>query len=172
MNRYSAIALRFAVLGIVSATVVAQEATPAREMGDLNLRVEITTDKTDYTTAETISFRALLINGGQKSVYIAKSWGPVGGGIAGFNTQVKQLSGTRPKSGCSVAGDRGFYNESRSPQQILREDFLLLSPGELVGFNGSLPSCSGMPPARFKLRRNIQRPIGTPPRWSCSAVMR
>ena len=77
-------------------------------------------------------FTAILRNGGNSPVYISKNISEAGGGIAGFYINVKQLVGKPSGKKCVAAGDR-YPNESRTPEQVLREDYLLLPPGGMVG---------------------------------------
>jgi hypothetical protein len=96
------------------------------------LEVEVKSDKTSYSVGEPIHFTATLTNVGNSVVYVAKTFFEHGGGIAGFNLTVEQLSGKRSGQGCLVAGDRGLLRDSRTPKQILEEDFLRLPPGGIV----------------------------------------
>ena len=96
------------------------------------LRVEIKTNKTAYAVGEPVVFTAILRNGGNASVYISKDFSQAGGGIAGFYVEVKQRTGKPSGKTCVAAFDRS-PTESRTPEQVLREDYLLLAPGAMVG---------------------------------------
>ncbi len=139
---------RILLLAALTATPIsrgfAQEAAYAAQPEDLHVKVEITMQKNDFTPSDKIGFRAILINQGTKAVYIARSWESSGGGIAGFHANVKQLSVPRPNGGCTTIGDRGIYTETRPAEQILREDFVLLSPNSFVGYDGALHDCGPM----------------------------
>jgi hypothetical protein len=151
MNQAGTTVLQTVLIATLIATGVSQDAASKAQHEDLNLKVEITMQSHDFAPSDKIGFRAILINEGKKAVYIAKSWEYSGGGIAGFHANVKQLSGKPPNGGCSVAGDRGFFNESRPAAQILREDFVLLAPNAFVGFDGALPDCSPMSPGTYEI---------------------
>jgi hypothetical protein len=119
---------------------------------DVKLRVEITTGKKDYRTGERIRFRAVLVNIGHSDVYISKSFTYAGGGIAGFYVNVKQITGKRSKTGCGGYGDRFPLEDRRSPEQILREDYLLLSPEGLIGFEGDYEGCEAKYPGTYEIQ--------------------
>jgi len=106
-----------------------------------NLVVEVKTDKTAYSVGESVYFTATLTNVGDSVVYVAKTFFERGGGIAGFDPTVEQLSGKRSGEGCVGVGDRGLFPESRTPKQILQEDFLRLPPGGIVGYRDEYRGC-------------------------------
>jgi hypothetical protein len=105
-------------------------------------KVEITTEKKDFFEGEPIKFRATLTNEGDIAIYIAKSWDYAGGGIAGFFISVKQLSGKPAKLVCEGTADRGVFEDSRSSEQIIKEDFVRLPAGEFVGFADRYQGCA------------------------------
>jgi hypothetical protein len=130
-----------AILLILTLRAVSQEsaAPPAVQS---QVRVEITTDKRDYFEGEPIRFKATLTNTGRRGVYIAKTWWYAGGGIAGFEVGVRQVTGVRPKVGCGAAADRAPVSDPRPPEQILREDFVRLGVGESVGLEDRYRGCA------------------------------
>jgi hypothetical protein len=65
-----------------------------------NLLVEVKTDKTAYSVGESVYFTATLTNVGDSVVYVAKILFERGGGIAGFDLTVEQLSGKRSGEVC------------------------------------------------------------------------
>ena len=81
----------------------------------------------------------LLRNKGTAGVYIAKTFFLAGGGIAGFNVSIKELTG-KPSDACPVFADR-FGEGSRTASRILQEDFLLLQPGGIVGYEAAYKGC-------------------------------
>jgi hypothetical protein len=98
------------------------------------LHVEITTDKKVYARGEPVRYRVVLRNGGHSGVYIAKkSFGLAGGGIAGFYVDVKQLTGKPSDCLVGFAVDAFALHDARTPEQVLREDYLLLPSGGIVG---------------------------------------
>jgi hypothetical protein len=111
-----------------SAQVSVKQTRPATR----GLRVELRTNKTGYAVGEPVVFTAILRNNGSASVYISKDFSQAGGGIAGFYVEVKQLTGKSSGKSCVQAFDR-YPTESRTPEQVLREDYLLLAPGAMVG---------------------------------------
>lgn len=120
---------------------------------DLNqVRVEITTEKDLYVVGEPIRFNVRLINRGQKVIYIAKPWWYAGGGIAGFLVNVRQLSGRKFGLRCGGAADRGLEKDSRSPEQILREDFVRLGTGEFVGMEDVYDGCAVKYAGTYEIR--------------------
>lgn len=138
-TRHFALALTIAlVLATWSASQDAKTAVPR----ELQVKVEITTDKKDYREGEPIKFRAVLANEGGYAIYLAKTWDHAGGGIAGFFISVKQLNGKPAKLSCGGTADRGVFTDSRTPEQILREDFVRLPPGGLVGFEEQYLECA------------------------------
>ena len=133
---------RIVLLVILSACVVGQNATPnpgGSPPPNPALQVEIRTDKSSYTSGEPIRFTTILRNKGTASVYIANSFFQSGGGIAGFDISVRQLTG-KPSAACPVFGDR-YGPDPRTPKEILHEDFLLLQPGGIVGYEAEYKGC-------------------------------
>ena|ERR1700686_1991241 len=73
-----------------------------------------------------------------------------GGGIAGFYVDVKQLTGKRSRCG-GFAGDRFSLPDARTPEQILGEDYLLLNPGELIGFESGYDCVGGVHSGTYQI---------------------
>ena len=111
-----------------------------------NLQVEITMDKNVYVRDEPVRYRVTLLNSGKSAVYVAKSFSNAGGGIAGFYVDVKHLTGKRSPCG-GFAVDRVPLPDARTPEQILGQDFLLLHPGELIGFESGFDCIGGNLPS-------------------------
>ena len=111
-------------------------------LSDKAVGVELKTDKVRYTIGEPIRFTVLLVNRGTSSIYIAKSFLSSGGGIAGFSLSIKQTEG-KSSPECPVYAD-SFVDTAgpRSAKQILKEDFLWLAPGGIVGFTGTYQGCA------------------------------
>jgi hypothetical protein len=128
---FSSAALVFVVALLGSAT--AQDSLNQGPTATAGLRVEIKTNKAVYHVGEAVLFTAVLRNEGIASAYISKDFSEAGGGIAGFYVEVKQLTGKPSSKKCAAAGDRSPM-ESRMPEQVLHEDYLLLPPGAMVGF--------------------------------------
>jgi len=129
---------------LISATSMLVNAQAPVSVGSSNrgVEVEVKTDKSRYIIGEQIGFTVLLINRGTSAVYIAKSFLSSGGGIAGFSLSVKQTKG-KGSPECALFVDRfGDTAGPRSGNQILREDFLRLAPGGIVGFTGRYRGCA------------------------------
>ena len=131
------------VVALISATSVLINAQAPVSVGSSNraVEVEIKTDKVQYTIGEPIRFTVLLINRGTSPVYIAKNFSSSGGGIAGFSLSIKQTVG-RSSPECPIYADRFIDPTGRSAKQILKEDFLWLAPGSIVGFSGNYQGCA------------------------------
>jgi hypothetical protein len=122
-----------------------QDARPA------TVRVEITTNKKIYVVGEPIRFRALLVNTSSSATWISKAFWYSGGGIAGFQVNISQLSGKKP-SACSVwAGDRFGSSDSRTPEQILKDDYILFGPNQIVGFEDRYSRCAKYYPGKYEI---------------------
>jgi hypothetical protein len=117
----------------------------------LNVHVEITTDRKDYMPGTGIGFTAVLINGEDRGVYVSKSRGYMGGGIAGFAVEVKQLTGKPSGEGCVQAGDRFFNKDTRPPEQILDEDYLLLPLGARLVMTDFYNGCVVKYPGTYQI---------------------
>jgi hypothetical protein len=113
--------------------------------------VEITTTKKSYDVGEPIQFRVLFINRGNVPFWVAKSFSELGGGMAGFIINVKQITGKPPKFACGVAGDRSPGTGSRSSEQILKEDFLYLPPGGMIGYEDHYRGCDVLNPGQYQI---------------------
>lgn len=139
------IGLIFVLVGSIHC--MPQDKTPS-------MRVEIHTTKKNYTLAEStrIEFTAFLINTGNSSVYVAKDFLEALGGRAGFHIKLEQFSGRRRK----FRNCEGFYDwapsvDRRSPEQILKEDFVLLRPGGIVGFRSMYRGCAPEHPGTYQV---------------------
>jgi hypothetical protein len=119
-----------------------QASLPKTPDSHWHLYVEVTTDKKVYLRGEPVRYRIVLRNGGDSAVYVAKSFSDAGGGIAGFYVDVKQLTGKRSTCG-GFAVDRAILPDARTPEQILGEDYLLLKPRELIGFESGYDCIGG-----------------------------
>jgi hypothetical protein len=112
--------------------------------GSTDVRVEISTDKKTYTRGELVRFRAVLINKGSAPFYISKffsysSSDMNGANTPGFEIRIRQVSGMGMRlPGCMSVGDYLSPSDHRTPEQILKEDFVRLPPGGLVGFEDDL----------------------------------
>jgi len=120
------------ILAALSCATNAQVGPVEKKSTLQTLRVEIKPNKNVYVADEPVLFTAILRNAGNGPVYISKNFSQAGGGIAGFYINVKQLTGKPSGKKCVAAGDR-YPNESRPAEQVLREDYLLLPPGAMVG---------------------------------------
>jgi hypothetical protein len=116
------------------------------------VEVEVKTEKVQYSVGEPIQYTVLLINQKSSPVYVAKTFFASGGGIAGFSLSVKQTEG-KSSAECSLDADR-FVDTAgpRSAQQILKEDFLWLAPGGIVGFTGRYQGCAVKHEGIYELR--------------------
>jgi hypothetical protein len=135
----------------LSASLASQ--SPAQELATQSreLQVEIKTDKTNYVAGEPVRFRVLLSNNGRSAVYISKYFFEAGGGIAGFWVSVEQLKGKGSGLGCVSAGDRFPTKDPRTPEQVLGEDFLRLSPGGIVGYEDQYRGCVVKNPGTYQI---------------------
>lgn len=122
------------VLIAAASLINAQDSSPKIAASAWDLHVEITLEKSVYLRNEPVRFRVILRNSGKSAVYVAKSFSNAGGGIAGFYVDVKQLTGNTRSPCGGGAADRFPLPDARTPEQILAEDYLLLNPGELIGF--------------------------------------
>ncbi len=149
MNRVKAadVLLTIAAL-IVPLTVQSQQNDLQAE---LKVRVEITADKREYGLGEVVRFRATLINASDSAVYVAKTWWYAGGGNSGFIVEVKQLTGKNSGAGCGMAWDPGPVKDARTPDQVLREDFVRLGRGELIGFEDIYKGCVIKYPGTYQI---------------------
>lgn len=143
----------YALLAVVLAGsfVNAQDSSHKGASANWRLTVEIRTDKSTYLLNEAIHYRAVLRNSGSTAVYVSKSFFEAGGGISGFYVSVKQLTGKRSGRGCSMFGDRFGPPDPRTPEQILREDYLRLPPGGIVGFESQYRGCAVRYPGIYEI---------------------
>jgi len=151
MRKFTILCAAIAVLASSVSLVNAQDPSKKGLASNWDLHVEIKTSKTTYLPDESIHYRVILRNDGHAAVYIARSFYSAGGGIAGFYVSVKQLTGKANGIGCVAAGDRFFENDPRTPEQILREDYLLLGPGGIVGFESEYDSCVVKHPGNYQI---------------------
>jgi hypothetical protein len=132
-------ALPFLCAGVIAS---AQTPEPQEVIPAPHARVELTVDKKVYGRREAVKFRAILVNDDPRGFYISKSFYDAGGGVAGFYVYGTQLSGKKGGQKCTaMAGDAFGPRESRSPEQILKEDFLPIQPGGFVGYEGTYQPC-------------------------------
>src|ERR1039458_513274 len=146
--------LRLTAIALIATSVSlanAQETPNKSPTPNWDLHVEIKTDKSVYTRNESIRYQVLLRNSGKTGVYIAKSFYEAGGEIAGFYVSVKQLTGKPSGISCVSTGDWGPTAETRTVEQILREDFLRLAPGGIVGFESQYNGCVVKYPGDYEI---------------------
>jgi hypothetical protein len=137
---------------ICIANVTCAQEQEQREAPTPHTRIELTLDKKVYGRREGVKFKAMLMNVDSNGFYVSKSFYEAGGGIAGFYVYGTQLSGKRDGFPCTMgAGDAFRRTESRSPEQILKEDFLRLSPGGLVGYEGEYKPCAVSNPGEYEI---------------------
>ena len=142
MHTTTVLSVVHALLLVSASLMNVQASLPKIPDSNRHLYVEVTTDKKVYLQGEPVRYRIVLRNGGDSAVYVAKSFSDAGGGIAGFYVDVKQLTGTRSSCG-GFAVDRAILPDPRTPDQILGEDYLLLKPGELIGFESGYDCIGG-----------------------------
>jgi len=145
----SSAALLFFCAGAVASaqTQEGQEVIPAP-----HVRIELTLDKKVYGRREPVTYKAVLKNVDPRGFYISKSFHEGGGGIAGFYVYGTQLSGKRGGVNCSAMAADDFRSEElRSPEQILKEDFLPLRPGGFVGYEGKYQPCTISNPGEYEI---------------------
>ena len=65
--------LRNLVAALIALPIASTAQTPQSDL-PAKVRVEITTDKTDYGPTEFVKFRVSLVNQGYSAVYVAKTW--------------------------------------------------------------------------------------------------
>jgi hypothetical protein len=121
--------------------IILVEQIPAQYLEPIAAHVEVTTIKRVYAPGEPIRFRVLIMNKGSSAFWISKAFSRGGGGVAGFDVTITQLSGRKPSKCGDSAGDRFLASEPRTPEQILKEDYFVLRPMEVVGFEGQYSKC-------------------------------
>lgn len=116
-------------------------------------QVELTIPKKIFGRREPIKFRVMLVNIDPRGFYISKEFYEHGGGIAGFDITVTQLSGKKGSEACVVGvADRfGIGADSRSPEQVLKEDFVPIRPGAFVGWSGEYQRCKVNSPGEYEI---------------------
>jgi hypothetical protein len=142
-------AIFFLCTGVVTST---QAQEPQKVIPEPHVRIELTIDKKVYGRRESVRFKASLKNIDPRGFYISKSFYEAGGGIAGFYVYGTQLSGKKGGVTCEAGyGDSFRFSESRSPEQILKEDFLPLRPGGFVGYEGTYQPCVISNPGEYEI---------------------
>jgi hypothetical protein len=143
-----------AILFVCAASMVCARAQEQQEtIPAPHALVELTVNKRVYGRREPVTFRAILVNDDPRGFYISKSFYGAGGGVAGFYVYGVQLSGKRRGEKCSaMAGDVfRLAAESRSPDQVLKEDFLPIQPGGFVGYEGAYQPCAISSPGEYEI---------------------
>ena len=142
-----------ALLFVCAASIVSAKAQgPQEVIPPPHVWIELTVDKKVYGRRESVRFKAILKNIDPRGFYISKSFYEAGGGIAGFYVYGTQLSGKKGGVNCGTGvGDFIRATESRSPEEILREDFLPLRPGGFVGYEGTYQPCVISNPGEYEI---------------------
>jgi hypothetical protein len=152
MNTTAIFSMRtFTLLIVLSALVETAGFAQPSASTELGLRVTLKTDKDDYAVGEPVRITVLLQNRGTSPVYVAKSFSWAGFGVAGFSVSVEQLTGKKSDIGCGIAGSGLSVQDPRTPEQVLREDYLRLPPGAMVGFEDQYTGCSLMHPGTYEI---------------------
>ena len=110
----------------------AQQDEPSADVSKVTVIIELL--KKSFRKAEKITYSIRLINDGP-AFYVPKSF------AASFRDSVEQLTGRPPRIGCGVGGGMGGPRDTRSANQILREDYLRLGQGESIGITAEYPKC-------------------------------
>ena len=105
--------------------------------------------KSSFQPSEPIKVRLQLENTGLTSFYISRNFGGAGGGIAGFYSRIEDEKGKSAET-CLRAGDV-WPADDRPAQQILKESYILLAPGEFVGVSGEISSCPPTKPGTYTI---------------------
>ena len=126
-------------------------AQDSRKGPQINLRVEVKPSKRVYVAGEPVRFTAILRNSGNNELYISKSFSQASAGTAGFYVSIKQVTGRPSATTCGTTVDVGPSSDSRTPDQILREDYLVLSPGAMVGFESQYDGCNVENPGAYQI---------------------
>src|SRR4051812_14906409 len=124
--------LGLAFLFAWSSTAPAQKVELQADVSKVTVKIEL--PKKNFHKGENITFVIHLINDGP-GFYIPKFYSPY------LVSGVDQLSGRPPQFGCSQGGAVGSSSESRSADQILREDYMWLGTGQTVGLQSQYPKC-------------------------------
>jgi len=127
--------------------------TPEELIPRPRAQVELTIPKRVFGPREPIKFRVTLINVDPRGFYISKQFYEEGGGIAGFDITVTQLTGKKGGEVCAAsAADRfGIAADPRTPEQILKEDFVPIRPGAFVGWSGEYQRCKVNNPGEYEI---------------------
>jgi hypothetical protein len=128
--------LRIATVLLIATSVFAQQETAKRPL----LKVTISDVKPTYSVGDYPTFRVTLTNVGDAPIYIPKGFGEAGGGIPGFTHKVTFISGKPPEIGCGGNGD-AMDDGKRTAEQIFRETYMILMPGEFVGREFEVQRC-------------------------------
>ena len=129
----------------------AQDSSRELQVLGRGFRVEIKTSKSTYAVDEPVRVTTVLRNTGNTNLYISKHFSEALGGMAGFFVSVTQLTGKPSKIGCVMAGDPFPRPDSRTAEQVLSEDYLLLPPGALVGFESQYRGCVVKYPGTYQV---------------------
>lgn len=119
------------------------------------VRVEMELIKPEIVLGSSLQYRILLVNESSSAVFISKRFGINRCGIgisAGFSVEVRQISGEPQKRGCGCGGGIGTASEHpRSPDEVLKEDFILLYPMQFVGMVAQYDSCNLGQPGAYEI---------------------
>lgn len=113
--------------------------------------IEVLTKQRVFSRREPVRIRVALKNASNALVYIPKYFGSSGGGIPGFFLEATQISGARSYERCGTVGDTLPVSD-RSGEEIVKEDYLLLAPGEFVGTELQDESCTIVHPGKYSIR--------------------
>lgn len=122
--------------------------TQARQSAAPRPKVAVSLPRTSYRIGEVIEATATLENAGPGSFYVPNWWSESAGGIPGFDVELRH--GGQPF--CHVSGDFACAsaeqkkNMHKSTDQLLRERFILLQPGSLIGMRIHLATACALLP--------------------------
>jgi hypothetical protein len=134
------------------ACAMAQEKNPPPQKDGIKVEVLLTRPK--FVLGESVQYKLLLINETSSPIYISKYFGVdkcSGKAKSGFSVEVKQISGKMPTGGCGCGGGIGYSETARSPEDILKEDFILLYPMQFVGVIAQYESCNIEHPGIYEI---------------------
>jgi hypothetical protein len=149
--------LRMKPLRLAAALLIAASGFAQTPVKTPSLKVTISDVRATYNVGDSPKFKVTLTNVGDRPIYVPKTFGDLGGGVAGFSHKVTFISWKSPEIGCGMAGDAG--PDQRSPQQVLKESYISLRRVSSWGGEFELQTCefgtTGKYPAWGKFRIDV-----------------
>jgi hypothetical protein len=135
------------LVSVFACTSWGQDSASSQPVPEVKLLAiaSIHVDKHRFKSGEDIKVM-ILLEAGPNGVYIPKSWGVSGGGMAGFSVHLTTLSGEQAET-CGSAADAAPAHEPDA-RVALKRDYIYLADRQVIGLRTTI-DCPTKRPGKY-----------------------